>query len=219
MSGRTVALLPAVAPVRLEGRWVRLEPLAPGHARALLAAASGERGTFGYSRVPGDEEGMRTYIERALAEQQAARALPFATVERASGAVVGSTRFGNIEHWAWPAGSALAREPRAPDAVEIGWTWLAARAQRTAINTEAKLLMLAHAFETWRVHRVRLRTDVRNARSRAAIERLGARLEGVLRAHEVGADGTVRDSAMYSVLASEWPAVRGGLEMKLAGRA
>jgi RimJ/RimL family protein N-acetyltransferase len=115
--------------------------------------------------------------------------------------VVGSTRFGNIERWSSDA----------IDAVEIGWTWLAASAQRTAVNTEAKILMLDHAFGVWRVKRVTLKTDARNARSRAAIARIGGKLDGILRAHMPAADGGVRDSAVFSILAAEWPAHRARL--------
>src|SRR5687768_17978234 len=133
---------------------------------------------------------MRAYVEAALAEQAARRALPFATVD-ASGTVVGSTRFGNIEFWPWPPGNAHQRGADLPDVVEIGWTWLTASAQRTAVNTDAKLLMLTHAFETWHVHAVRLQTDSRNERSRNAIMRLGARLD---RSEErrVGKEGRAR---------------------------
>jgi RimJ/RimL family protein N-acetyltransferase len=204
-----------VKPVVLEGRHVRLEPLTLSHVPGLLEVARGPRDTFGYTRVPADHEAMIRYVETALAERAALRAVPFATVDRGNGKVVGTTRFGNIEFWPWPQGSTNQRGAGLPDAVEIGWTWLGAAAQRTGINTEAKLLMLGHAFETWRVHRVRLRTDARNARSRTAILRLGARLDGVLRAHEAGADGAIRDSAVYSIVAAEWPAARARLESRL----
>jgi RimJ/RimL family protein N-acetyltransferase len=125
--------------------------------------------------------------------------------------VVGSTSFIEPRVWDWPPGSALQRSDR-PDVVEIGSTWLAASAQRTRCNTEAKLLMLAHAFERWQVHAVSFKTDERNARSRRAIERLGARFDGVRRADMPGADGTVRNSAHYSIVAAEWPAVRARLD-------
>jgi len=121
--------------------------------------------------------------------------------------VVGSTRFGNLERWT--------RGEDRIDAVEIGWTWLTPSAQRTVVNTEAKLLMLGHAFESWRVHRVTLKTDARNARSRAAIERLGAKLDGLLRAHMPATDDTLRTSAVYSILAGEWPEVRARLIARL----
>ena len=161
----------ALAPVVLEGRVVRLEPLTLAHLGPLLAAASGPRDTYGFTTVPATEREMVAWAEVALADQAARRALPFATVERATGRVVGATRFGNIEFWTWPPGNPHQRGADRPDVVEIGWTWLAADMQRTAVNTEAKLLMLTHAFETWRVHGVRLQTDSRNQRSRNEIGR------------------------------------------------
>jgi RimJ/RimL family protein N-acetyltransferase len=112
---------------------------------------------------------------------------------------------------AWDRDNPHQRGENLPDAVEIGYTWLAPWAQRTGINTQAKLLMLTHAFETWRVHRVRLTTDARNTRSRAAIERLGARLDGILRAHHAAYDGAIRDSAFYSILDTEWPSAKAAL--------
>ncbi|HEV2054193.1 MAG TPA: GNAT family protein [Methylomirabilota bacterium] len=204
-----------VRPVVLEGRHVRLEPLGVDHARDLLAAASGPRQTYGFTTVPADEPSMAGYIEAALRDQEAGRALPFATVAKATGRVVGSTRFGNIEFWAWPPGSANQRGQDVPDAVEIGWTWLAVDVQRTPVNTEAKLLMLAHAFETWRVHRVSLMTDARNERSRRAILRLGARFDGVLRTARPASDGGIRDTAAFSILENEWPAVKTQLHSRL----
>ncbi|MBF8289002.1 MAG: acetyltransferase, ribosomal protein N-acetylase [Candidatus Rokubacteria bacterium] len=187
-----------VQPVVLEGRHVRLDPLAVNHARDLLAAASGPRETYGFTTVPADEPSMVGYIEAALRDQEAGRALPFATVAKATGRVVGSTRFGNIEFWPWPPGNANA-----------------ASAQRTPINTEAKLLMLTHAFETWRVHRVSFMTDARNERSRRAILRLGARFDGVLRAARPASDGGIRDTAAFSILEDEWPAVKTQLQSPL----
>jgi RimJ/RimL family protein N-acetyltransferase len=204
-----------VAPVTLEGRWVRLEPLAKAHAAGLLAAAGGPRDTYGFTLVPGNAAETVAYIEDALGEQAAGRALPFATVDRATAQVVGSTRLFNIEFWPWPPGNANQRGADRPDVVEIGWTWLAASAQRTPINTEAKLLMLAHAFDHWRVHRVSLMTDARNQRSRDAIMRLGARFDGVLRAARPASDGTIRDTAAFSILESEWPVIRSRLQARL----
>jgi RimJ/RimL family protein N-acetyltransferase len=138
----------------------------------------------------------------------------FATVRLHDGVVIGSTRFFNIERWAWPSG-----HPRhgrsAPDACEIGYTWLARSSLRTPANTEAKLLMLAHAFETWRVFRVCLHTDVRNQRSRAAIERIGGKFEGILRAHRMAADLIARDSARYSIIEAEWADVKQRLHQLL----
>jgi RimJ/RimL family protein N-acetyltransferase len=204
-----------VQPVVLEGRHVRLEPLTLEHARALTAVAAGPRETYAWTFVPDSEPAMIRYIETALGDQRSGRALPFATVDTARGRVVGSTRFGNIEFWAWPPGNSLQRGRDLPDVAEIGWTWLAADAQRTAINTEAKLLMLTHAFERWRVHRVSLMTDARNERSRRAILRVGARFDGVIRAQRVASDGTIRDTAAFSILESEWPTVKRQLQTRL----
>jgi N-acetyltransferase len=181
----------------------------------VLAAASGSRDTYSFTLVPGTAAETAAYIDGALAEQDAGRALPFATVDRARGVVVGCTRLFNIEFWPWPPGNPNQRGPERPDVVEIGWTWLAAAAQRTPINTEAKLLMLAHAFDHWRVHRVSLMTDARNQRSRNAIVRLGARFDGVLRAARPASDGAIRDTAAFSILEAEWPEVRANLEARL----
>jgi len=200
-------------PLTLAGKHVRLEPLTKAHAPALAAAAaSGSRDTYEFTLVPEDEATAATYIDDALKLHAAGKALPFATVDAATGRVVGSTRYLNVEFWSWPAGSRFQRGEDVPDVVEIGSTWLAPSAQRTPINTEAKLLMLTHAFERWQVHAVSFKTDERNARSRRAIERLGARFDGVRRADMPGADGTVRNSAHYSIVAAEWPAVRARLD-------
>jgi RimJ/RimL family protein N-acetyltransferase len=197
----------------LEGELVRLEPLELAHAEALAAAAAGDRSLYRWTWVPDGVEAARAYIAEARADQAF---VPFATVRLADGLVVGSTRY-RVEFWAWPAGHP--EHGRAtPDSAEIGWTWLAASAVRSGINTEAKLLMLGHAFEAWRVHSVFLTTDARNQRSRTAIARLGAQLDGVLRAVRPAADGTVRDSARFSITAAEWPAVRARLQGYL-GRA
>jgi N-acetyltransferase len=198
--------LAALEQPTLSGTHVRLEPLSLEHLDDLLAVARGPRDTYRLTFVPEHAEAMRKYLETALLLRDAGAAVPFATVRLADARVVGSTRFGNLEYWAWPTGARA--PPLPPDAVEIGWTWLAADAQRTAINTEAKLLMLGHAFERWQVRRVNLRTDARNLRSRTAIERLGAKLDGILRAHMPAADGGVRDTASYSILAGEWPAAK-----------
>jgi len=128
--------------------------------------------------------------------------------------VIGSTRFFLLERWGWPAGHPDARRDGF-DGCEIGYTWLASSAIRTRANTESKLLMLAHAFETWAVHRVCFHTDVRNERSRAALERIGAQFEGVLRAHRLATDFAPRDSARYSIIAPEWPQVRQRLQRRL----
>ncbi len=210
--------LAGFAPVELKGAHARVEPLSIDHVGGLVAAARGPRETYRFTTVPDTEAEMGRYVAAALEQQAARRALPFATMDAASGRVVGSTRFGNIEFWPWPPGNALQRGEEVPDVVEIGWTWLTADVQRTAINTEAKLLMLTHAFERWRVHRVSLMTDSRNERSRAAILRLGARFDGVVRAQRVAADGTIRDTACFSILDREWPDVRANLEARLARR-
>ena len=157
-------------------------------------------------RPQGVAEATR-YIDTALAWRDAASAVPFAIVRIGDGAVIGSTRFWNIERWAWPPGHARYGRHH-PDACEIGYTWLTRPAIRTAANTEAKLLMLTHAFEAWQVLRVCLHTDARNLRSRAAIKRIGGKFEGILRAHRMAADYTARDSVRYSILAAEWPGVR-----------
>lgn len=204
-------------PVRLEGRFVSLEPLRRTHAEPLFAAAAESLESYGLTSVPSSLDAMREYVAFACAENENGRALAFATVDRAQGRVVGSTRFTHPEHYAWPGQVPLPR-PDGPDAVEIGWTWLAASAQRTPINTEAKLLMFRHALETCQVRRVMLKTDVRNVRSRAAMERLGLRFEGVLRANQPASDGGVRDSAYYSVVRGEWPEFRARLERLLEPR-
>jgi RimJ/RimL family protein N-acetyltransferase len=202
-------------PVVLQGTHVRLEPLGPEHLPPLAALAARHRETYRLTSVPAEARGMSEYLELAFAQARAGTALPFATVDRERGTVVGSTRFWSCEFWSWPEADPLRRPAGVPDAVEIGYSWLAPEAQRSAFNTEAKLLMLTHAFEHWEVHRVTLRTDVRNARSRAAIERLGCRLDGVLRAASPAADGGIRDTAHYSLLASEWPPARERLTARL----
>lgn len=197
----------------LEGEHVRLVPLSMNHADDLLVAATKDRSTYAFTQVPGTLDDMTAYIAHALEQHERGVALPFATIDLSSGLIAGATRFDAIERYRWPEGS---RHMREVDSVEIGWTWLAHSAQRTAINTEAKYLMLRHAFEVWGCHRVVLKTDARNQRSRQAIERLGARFEGVWRAAAAGADGTVRDSAYFSITEPEWPEVSAGLESRLA---
>jgi len=198
----------------LEGRRVRLEPLAAAHVPHLVAAAAQSRETYGFSPVPGSTSAMRAYVADAVADRVAGEALPFATRWLDEDRVVGTTRFSELEPWCWPPGHPGQRAGR-PDVTEIGHTWLAASAQRTGVNTEAKYLMLRHAFEVWEVHVVRWRTDRRNERSWRAIERLGATFEGIRRADRPGADGTVRDSAFFSMTRDEWPAARVRLEARL----
>lgn len=201
-------------PIVLRDERVELRPLRAADAEALCAAAAEGRDSYGFTPVPDELEGAREYIERAFDQQADGERLPF--VIEWQGRVVGSTSYYDIQQWRWPRGSALQREDR-PDVVEIGYTWLAASAQGTDCNARAKRLLLTHAFESWQVHRVSLRTDVRNERSRRAIERLGARLDGVLRAHRPGSDGTVRDSAYYSILRAEWPELKARLEARIRG--
>jgi RimJ/RimL family protein N-acetyltransferase len=190
-----------IRPVVLDGVQVRLEPLSLDHLPALIAVGLEPelwRWTTQLVRTPGE---MEDYVRGALAEQAAGRALPFATVEKASQTVVGSTRFGAID------------PPNRR--VEIGWTWLAPRWQRTALNTEAKYLMMRHAFEQWDCVRVEFKTDVLNTKSRQALLRIGAKEEGILRSHLITATGRIRDTVYFSVTAPEWPAVRAALEAKL----
>lgn len=199
--------------MKLTGTHVELQPLSLEHLDALVAAANEDRANYQWTWVPQDRDTMKRYIEVALAEVDRGASIPYATVRR-DGRVSGSTRFMNIERWPNPFFPPPAKT--APiDALEIGTTWLSASAQRTVVNTEAKLLMLEHAFEVLKVKRVTLKTDERNARSRKAIERLGAKLDGVLRAWQRAVDGGPRNTATYSILASEWPQVREGLRARL----
>jgi len=199
----------------LQGKQVRLEPLVLGHADALAAAAEGDRELYCWSPVPLGKTEAAQYIEEALAAKEAGTAMPFTVVRESDGSTIGSTRFCYIERWSWPPGHALHKRAT-PDACEIGYTWYAHSAIRTAVNTESKLLMLTYAFETWEVFRVCLHTDVRNERSRAAIERIGGRFEGILRAHRMAADYIARDSARYSIVAAEWPVVKQKLVERLS---
>jgi RimJ/RimL family protein N-acetyltransferase len=190
-----------VTPVTLEGRHARLEPLAKGHQAGLAEVGlDGELWRWIPTAVRTREE-MAAYIETALDEQQRGVSLPFAIVEKSTGRAIGSTRYGNIE--------------RAHHRVEIGWTWVAREWQRTAINTEAKYLLLKHAFESLRCMRVELKTDSLNEKSRAAILRIGAKEEGIFRNHMITESGRIRHSAYYSIIDSEWPEVKTRLEAKL----
>jgi N-acetyltransferase len=193
--------------VTLSDSVVTLEPLTLEHADALWEVSASGREAYALTSVPNSAAAMREYISAALADQALGMVLPFATRDARTRRVLGSTRFMNIERWTWKVPSDLQRRPDDIDAVEIGATWLGPEARRTAINTHAKLLMLRHAFDVWRVRRVTLKTDARNARSRNAIERIGARLDGVLRAHMPAFDGTIRDTAFFSIVEGEWPAV------------
>ena len=188
-----------VRPVTLEGASVRLEPLSEQHASDLLEETA--RDTFRYFRGPSPTwtlEGMKAFIRDALATP--AR-LPFAVIERATGRCVGSSSYCDIRE--------------ADHGVEIGYTWYAERCRGTRVNPESKLLLLGHAFETLRCVRVQLKCDARNIRSAAAIAKLGAKHEGIIRSHLYMHDGYLRDTSQFSIIASEWPDVKAGLEARL----
>jgi RimJ/RimL family protein N-acetyltransferase len=191
-----------ISPVTLEGRHVRLEPLSTAHAAALCEVGLDEdlwRWTTTRITTPAE---MRAYIDAALDEQARGVSLPFVTVHRETGRAVGSTRFGSID--------------AAHRRLEIGWTWVGRNWQRTPVNTEAKYLMLRHAFETLSAVRVELKTDSLNERSRRAIGRIGATEEGTLRNHMITYTGRLRHSVIFSVIDAEWPQVKSALEDKLS---
>ena len=191
-----------LTPVTLEGPAIRLEPLATTHLDALsLVAFDPDLWMATVSRLASRSD-LEAYVQEAWDEQRAGTALPFATVLRATGQVIGSTRFGN----------AVPAHRR----VEIGWTWVARPWQRSGANREAKYLMLGHAFEQWGCLRVEFKTSAINARSRTALTSLGAVEEGTLRHHMINADGSLRDSVYFSILAEDWPAIRRRLEERLA---
>ncbi len=184
-------------PVVLEGPLVRLEPLTLDHLDALLpVAVEPELWRYTWSKVSGSAE-LKAYIEAALAEQAAGTSLPFAIIERSSGTPIGSTRYGNIamDH----------------KRLEIGWTWLGRAWQRTGCNSECKLLLLGHAFETLGCRRVEFKTHHLNVKSRAALLRIGAAEEGIFRKHGIGWDGSNRDTVYFSIIDDEWPAVKAAL--------
>ena len=189
---------------------MRLDPLTEQHVDALLLASSEDRSAYGFTTVPNGLDEVRTYVQQAVADRAAGEGVPFVQVDRATGRVVGTTRFTNLRR---------DEEGTSLYAVEIGWTWLAATAQRRGINVEAKLLLIGYAFEVWGVGRVDLKTDSRNLRSQKAIGALGATREGVLRnwqpSHAEGESGLLRDTVMFSLVSSEWPAVRKRLEARL----
>ena len=194
-----------VSPIVIEGQHVRLEPLTHAHTESLIAAAGdGELWKSDVTVVPSADT-IDKYIEDALRGLERGTELPFAIVIKATGDVIGTTRFYEI----MPADRRVA----------IGYTWLARSAQRTPVNTETKLLLLQHAFDYWKCVRVEFITDVLNEQSRAAILRLGAKQEGILRNHMIMPSGRIRDSVFFSVIAEEWPEVRANLEAKLANRA
>lgn len=197
----------------LRGEVVTLEPLTTDHVDDLVAAASEDRGSYGFTIVPSNRAETVRYVDALLAAADRGETWPFVQRRVADGRVVGTTRYLEPRRW-------FGRDH--PDEIEIGGTWLAASAQRTALNTEAKLLLLTHAFDAWEVGRVAICTDARNERSRRAIERLGARLDGVLPNHRPsmteGEPGQLRDTATYSIVPADWPTVRAGLLARL-GRA
>lgn len=202
------------ADVVLLGKHVRLEPMQRGHADALAVAAAVDPSLYRWTSAPQTSAEAANYIAAALALRDAGKALPFVTIRIEDGAVIGSTRFFDLETWAWPIGHV--RHGRTfPDVCEIGYTWLTQSAIRTAANTEAKFLMLCYAFETWGALRVCLHTDARNLRSQVAIARIGGVKEGILRAHRLAADFTPRDSARFSIIAKEWPGVKERLRRML----
>ncbi len=198
----------------LLGRHVRLEPLDHRHVDGLVAAAAADPSLYQWSPTPRGKVEATSYVDTALAWREAGSAVPFAIIRVDDGAVIGSTRFWNLERWSWPQGHP-SHGRSTPDACEIGYTWLTRSAIRTRANTEAKLLMLTYAFETWQVLRVCFHTDARNQRSRAALERIGGKFEGILRAHRMAADYIARNSVRYSIIAAEWPAVRQRLSQLL----
>ncbi len=196
-----------------------LEPLDLAHVDALVEAASEDRSRYRFTLVPDTESGMRSYVLAALEDEEFGWALPFAIRHVETERVVGSTRFLDLDYWSrpltWPPGRPSVGGEGTPSVAEIGSTWLAASVQRTAVNTEAKLAMLSHAFDVWGVARVSFKTDARNAGSRQAIERVGATFEGIRRAHAMAFDGSIRDSAYFSILRSEWQDVRQHLRQRL----
>src|ERR1051325_435462 len=196
---RSDRTLVQIAPITLSGKYVRLEPLTFAHEAALNeAAVDGQLWNTDVTIIPGPD-GMKAYIEFALDGLKDGTQLPFTIVQLAGNKIVGTTRFYDI----FPNDRKCA----------IGYTWLAKSAQRTPVNTEAKLLMLTHAFETWQCVRVELITDVRNEQSRAAILRLGAKQEGILRKHIMLPSGRIRDSVVFSIVDTEWPEVKARLQI------
>jgi RimJ/RimL family protein N-acetyltransferase len=196
--------------VTLRGRHVTLTPMSLDDVAGLVAAASGDRSTYGWSIVPDTIDAMDVVIRRQLADRDQGLAVPFATRRSDTNEIIGMTRFMTLR---WYFGRDY------PDAAEIGGTFVTASLQRTAVNTEAKLLMMTHAFDVWGVRRLDLKTDERNVRSRRAVERIGGQFEGVLRnwqaAQVEGEENLTRNSAIYSILPPEWPDVRARLEERL----
>lgn len=191
-----------VEPVLLQGEFVRLEPMRVDHLPALCRVGLDPSLWELTANIVKDEGDLERYVRSALADQMLGKAVPFVTIERESGTVVGSTRFGNID--------------TANRKTEIGWTWINPKWQRTVINTEAKLLMLTHAFEVWKCIRVEFKTDIKNERSRNAMKRIGCVEEGILRNHMITESGRFRDSIYFSIIEPEWANVKEDLMSKLA---
>jgi RimJ/RimL family protein N-acetyltransferase len=201
----------------LAGKHIRLEPLETRHIEGLAAAGSGDaEDLYRWTVVPQGIDATAQYVNTAISWRDAGTSFPFATVRQEDNVVIGSTRFFDIERFPWPQDHERHGRLR-PDVCEIGYSWLSSSSIRTGANTEAKLLMLTHAFEEWQVLRVCLHTDERNARSRTAIERIEGKFEGILRSHRMAADHTPRNSARYSIVASEWPAAKQRLAALLHG--
>ena len=193
----------------LSGNIVRLEPLTFGHIEAMAAASAADTPVqaddlYSWTVVPHGVKEATEYVNTALLWHGQGTAIPFVIIRQNDNAVIGSTRYFECERWCWPAGHERYGNPY-PDVAEIGYTWFARSAVRTGANTEAKFLMLQHAFETWKALRISLKTDLRNLRSQAAMERLGCWREGILRAQKLAPDFSVRDSVRYSIIAEEWP--------------
>lgn len=190
-----------IEPVSLESSRVRLEPLRADHIETLYKIGDDKEIWRWTTSVIDSLDDMKNYVWEALEMQNNGEALPFVTIDRESGEIVGSTRFGHID--------------TANKRVEIGWTWITPKWQKTYINTEAKLLMLTHAFEHWECVRVEIITDVLNEKSRMAIRRLGAKEEGILRQHMVLKTGRLRDTVIHSIIDSEWSGIKENLTKKL----
>jgi RimJ/RimL family protein N-acetyltransferase len=190
-----------VEPITLEGKYVRLEPMRFDHLPAMCKVGLEPSLWEWTTALVRDEADMERYFRGALADQALGTALPFVTIERKTDTLVGSTRFGNID----------TKNRRA----EIGWTWINPEWQRTAINTEAKLLMLTQAFDVWKCIRVELKTDSNNKKSRAAMERIGCKEEGTLRNHMIRENGKYRDSVYFSIIETEWEQVRADLTARV----
>lgn len=209
----------ALHDLTLKGKLIRLEPLTLEHVGALAAASASDSSLddpsiYQWTIVPQGIEETTQYVNTALEWRDAGTAIPFVVIRNSDNAIIGSTRYWNIDRWPWCPGHERFGNPH-PDAAEIGWTWYTRSAIRTGANTEGKFLMLQHAFEVWKALRISLHTDVRNLRSQASMERIGFKREGILRAHKLAADCIPRDSVRYSMIASEWPEAKQRLVARL----